>query len=131
MLAHNSGAAEQALSLYAAAIRWLLLVMGGYECAEDDGTFMVAFASADAAVEWCLMAQQVLQDLSWPAAVLELPGAEEVCDQLGNVVFRGPRVKMGLYRGAPTRVMPHSRTGRADYFGPLVNRAARRAAPRA
>ena len=86
MMTHDREAGEQALLLYAAAIRWLLLVMGGYECAEDDGTFMVAFASADAAVEWCLMAQQVLQDLSWPAAVLELPGAEEVRDQLDTVV---------------------------------------------
>jgi hypothetical protein len=43
----------------------------------------------------------------------------------GNVVFRGPRVKMGIYSGVPTRVLPHSTSGRADYFGPLVNRAAR------
>ena len=43
----------------------------------------------------------------------------------GNVVFRGPKVKMGIYAGVPTRVVPHTTTGRADYFGPLVNRAAR------
>lgn len=41
------------------------------------------------------------------------------------IQFRGPRVRIGLYRGIPTRVVPHSTTGRADYFGPLVNRAAR------
>lgn len=38
----------------------------------------------------------------------------------GNVMFRGPRVKMGVYSGTPTRVIPHTTTGRADYFGPLV-----------
>jgi hypothetical protein len=70
------------------------------------------------------MGQQALQDVSWPDAVLELPGAKQLTDQHGNVVFRGPRVKMGLYRGVPARVVPHN-TGRADYFGPLVNRAAR------
>lgn len=43
----------------------------------------------------------------------------------GNVVFRGPRVKMGIYAGVPSRVVPHTTTGRADYFGPVVNRAAR------
>lgn len=32
---------------------------------------------------------------------------------------------MGVYSGTPTRVMPHTTTGRADYFGPMVNRAAR------
>ena len=104
MLEYDVDAARRALEMYTAAIRWLLLIMGGYECAEDDSTFMVAFADADAAVELCLMVQQVLQDVSWPDAVLELPGAEQLCDQHGNVVFRGPRVRMGLYRGAPTRV---------------------------
>ena len=43
----------------------------------------------------------------------------------GTIVFRGPRAKMGIYSGLPTRVIPHNTTGRADYFGPLVNRAAR------
>jgi hypothetical protein len=47
-------------------IRWLLLVAGGYECQEAEGTFMVAFASADAALEWSLMAQRVLRDMDWP-----------------------------------------------------------------
>ncbi len=29
---------------------------------------------------------------------------------------------MGVYRGRPTGVSPHVTTGRADYFGPFVNR---------
>jgi hypothetical protein len=28
---------------------------------------MIAFSSADVAIEWCLMVQQVLRDMSWPA----------------------------------------------------------------
>lgn len=58
-------------------------------------------------------------------SVLELPAAEEEKDLSGNIVFRGPRVKMGVYCGVPTRVVPHTTTGRADYFGQVVNRAAR------
>lgn len=54
-----------------------------------------------------------------------VPGAQEVVNSSGVVVFRGPRVKMGIYEGVPTRALPHSTTGRADYFGQLVNRAAR------
>lgn len=46
---------------------------------------------------------------------------EEERDMHGNVMFSGPRVKMGVYAGGPTRVMPHTTTGRADYFGPLVS----------
>ena len=37
----------------------------------------------------------------------------------------GPRVRMGIYEGVPTSVCPHSTSGRADYWGPFVNRAAR------
>ncbi len=59
------------------------------------------------------------------AQALELPKADEVFDDNNQAIFRGPRVRMGIYRGRPTRIVPHTSTGRADYFGPLVNRAAR------
>jgi hypothetical protein len=57
--------------------------------------------------------------------VLQLPGAGEEWGPCGEPLFRGPRTRMGIYRGRPTRVVPHTSTGRADFFGPLVNRAAR------
>ena len=41
-----------------------------------------------------------------------------------QILFQGPHVKMGVYRGRPTGVSPHVTTGRADYFGPFVNRFA-------
>jgi len=40
----------------------------------------------------------------------------------GGQTIIGPRIKMGIYEGVPTRVAPHTTTGSADYFGPLVNR---------
>lgn len=40
-----------------------------------------------------------------------------------QILFQGPHVKMGIYRGRPTGVSPHVTTGRADYFGPFVNRS--------
>jgi len=39
-----------------------------------------------------------------------------------QVLFLGPRVKMGIYEGRPNRICPHTTTGRVDYFGPFVNR---------
>jgi hypothetical protein len=66
MLSTNREAAELAAQLYSDCVRWLLLAAGGYECQEAEGSFMVAFTAADAALEWCLMVQQVLRDLSWP-----------------------------------------------------------------
>ncbi len=35
------------------------------------------------------------------------------------------RPKIGIYDGVPLSVVPHATTGRADYFGAVVNRAAR------
>lgn len=43
----------------------------------------------------------------------------------GNVIYRGLRAKVGIFRGAMNKIVPHSTAGRADYFGPAVNRAAR------
>ena len=40
----------------------------------------------------------------------------------GQLLWRGPRVKMGMYEGSPTAVVPHPASGRADYFGILCNR---------
>eukprot|EP00983_Pelagomonas_calceolata_P096687 1158158-Pelagomonas_calceolata.AAC.6 len=42
-----------------------------------------------------------------------------------QIIFRGMRVRVGIYQGLVDRVAPHARTGRADYFGQPVNRAAR------
>lgn len=67
MVGANRDAAEVAQQLYTDCIRWLLLVAGGYECHEAEGTFMLAFGAPDAALEWCLMVQQVLRDVRWPA----------------------------------------------------------------
>eukprot|EP00899_Mesostigma_viride_P020001 jgi/Mesvir1/28001/Mv20195-RA.1 len=40
-------------------------------------------------------------------------------------LFRGLRVKMGVHWGPATAVRPHTTTGRADYFGSVVNQTAR------
>jgi hypothetical protein len=67
MLRRKRETAEQAEQLYSDTVRWLLLAAGGYECQQAEGCFMVAFTTADAALEWSLMVQLVLRDLSWPA----------------------------------------------------------------
>ena len=66
LLEANQEVAELANQLYKDTVRWLLLVAGGYECHEADACFLMAFTSPDAALEWCLMVQQVLRDISWP-----------------------------------------------------------------
>ena len=41
----------------------------------------------------------------WTPEVVALPGADERCDPEGDgMLWRGPRVKMGVYQGKPAKV---------------------------
>lgn len=83
-----------------------LLVRGdppGYECQQDNGSWMLAFHKTVHAVSFGL---NLLETIS--SAPLQ--------------------VKVGIHTGTFTSMGPHAVTGRADYFGPIVNRAARVAA---
>lgn len=54
--------------------------------------------------------------------VLCLPKCGVVMDDVGEIIWRGPRVRIGLCQDKPQTVVPHSTSGRADYFGSAVNR---------
>ena len=60
----------------------------------------------------------------WSDETLALTACKRVHGPANEVLFLGPRVKMGIYEGKPNRICPHTTTGRADYFGPFVNRQA-------
>ena len=60
----------------------------------------------------------------WGEDVLKIKQCRVLFGDRKQMLFAGPRVRMGLYEGVPARVCPHTTTGRADYFGPLVNRFA-------
>jgi hypothetical protein len=60
--------------------------------------------------------------VDWPEHVLNHPGFGEVVDPAsGAMLFRGPRLRMGLSEGQPTCVLP-DHAGRANYYGTSVNR---------
>ncbi len=73
----------------------------------------------------CIVAtqvQQVLLEGAWSDKVLALPGCGPALSSSMEVVWVGPRARMGISEAIPSRVVPHTTSGRADYFGPLVNR---------
>jgi hypothetical protein len=81
------------------AVRDGLRRCGGYLCRVQEGDlrFMVAFASPAAALEWCLVVQEAAMFLPWPAEpVLLYEGCTVERDGNGRIVFRGPRIKMGV-----------------------------------
>eukprot|EP00899_Mesostigma_viride_P002961 jgi/Mesvir1/12666/Mv02214-RA.2 len=136
---------ESALATFVSFTRRLLRTHRGYECEERNGDFLLAFGSLVDAVQFSQALQVGAMALPWPRSILEEAEAEAVAltfaTQNGNAdspgcvlgppatstpwLFRGLRIKCGFYWGIPTRCLPHGSTGRAAYFGPLMNRAAR------
>eukprot|EP00873_Tetraselmis_striata_P029058 jgi/Tetstr1/449322/TSEL_003837.t1 len=117
-------AADVAIELVCQCVRGLLLRFEGYECEEHKGSFLLAFPTPVVAMKWSGALQNAMLDLRWPAEILEMPGCETL--QVDNqVVFKGPRVKVAFRAGSALIKEPHPSTGRADYFGPLLNQAAR------
>ncbi|GAX82245.1 hypothetical protein CEUSTIGMA_g9673.t1 [Chlamydomonas eustigma] len=122
----NSELAREALSAYRGCVRLTLFACrGSYECQEKDGIFMLAFKDPAAAIEWAVVLQLALLRVQWSQELLQTQAGSEVVSQDGLLLFRGLRACVGLFHGSVTRIIPHRATGRADYFGQPVNRAAR------
>eukprot|EP01025_Chloroclados_australasicus_P000524 TRINITY_DN10251_c1_g1_i12.p1 TRINITY_DN10251_c1_g1~~TRINITY_DN10251_c1_g1_i12.p1 ORF type:complete len:527 (-),score=50.69 TRINITY_DN10251_c1_g1_i12:1008-2588(-) len=97
----------------------------GYLCQDNIDTFMLAFFNTRDAVQFSLLVQERVLKHVWMDKITKQEGFRKEYSREGTLLFNGPRLKVGLYEGIPTQIMPHTTTGRADYFGPLVNRAAR------
>ncbi|MEN9784962.1 MAG: hypothetical protein RLZZ299_226 [Pseudomonadota bacterium] len=103
---------QPVLDVHDATMRAVIAENGGYEVKTEGDAFMIAFTDVASAVRCCLAAQDALHAADWPPQVL------------GDPVFRGVRVRMGIHCGDPL-CRPDPVTGRMDYYGRMVNRAAR------
>jgi len=117
LVASDPQLAGHALSMLRKCVRDLLgtAATRGYECQEDEGSFMLAFAEFENAIAFGGALQRELPQLPWQPELRE-------CSQM---FAQGLRVGVGALQGSYTSRGPHASTGRADYFGPLVNRTAR------
>eukprot|EP00906_Rhabdomonas_costata_P011291 RCo016023 len=113
-----------ALELHNRAIREELATFGGYEVKTIGDSFMIAFPNALDAVACCVNIQLSLLTLEWPDAILQTETGLAITNEDGTLLWRGLRVRMGVQVGEPEVVVDHS-TSRVDYFGPMVNQAAR------
>ena len=91
---------------------------GGYEVKTIGDAFMVAFETAEAGVRFGLDVQEQLYVAAWPRDILRLPE----CAKAGP--WCGLTVRIGAHAG-PVSLEVNPLSGRADYFGPTVNQAAR------
>ena len=63
------------------------------------------------AVLFCLETQYRLLEAAWPKEVLKLPNCREVFAADGSLLFRGPRVRMGIHWAAEGTIAHRSAPG--------------------
>ncbi|GLB44995.1 putative adenylyl- / guanylyl cyclase, catalytic domain [Lyophyllum shimeji] len=119
----NPGMAT-AHKLHNTLLRRQLRFCGGYEVKTEGDSFMCSFPTSLAAVWWCLRVQYQLLHEPWPLEILECEDGKPIYDDNGTLIARGLSVRMGIHCGSPSPE-PDPITGRMDYFGSMVNRAAR------
>ncbi|KAJ9465248.1 Adenylate cyclase [Diplonema papillatum] len=112
-------AMKTALDLHNKIVRDCIYENNGFEAKTIGDAFMVAFALPTEACAFGLAAQEALQAAdTWPA---ELHDIEPCRKQSG---WNGLRIRVGIAYGE-VDVQEAPITGRADYFGTTVNKAAR------
>jgi len=114
---------REGLRLHDEIMRRHIAETGGYEVKTQGDSFMIAYARVDDAARFATAIQTALLDAPWADALLAEKEAAPVVKD-GRTIFRGLRVRVGFFCGTPDcRADPVSQ--RMDYFGPVVNRAAR------
>ncbi|KAG2494401.1 hypothetical protein HYH03_007453 [Edaphochlamys debaryana] len=122
------GMVQAALALFSDLAQRTAAQHGGYVVASssDGGHWVLVFGSAEQAVLWGLEMLDAMLVADWPDGFLEHELTEEVWEG-GVLQERGLRLRIGIdYGRAMVRLVP--RTGRLDYVGRPMNRAARIAA---
>ncbi|KAI6250462.1 Adenylate cyclase [Erysiphe necator] len=117
-------AMRSAIKLHNEVMRRQLRLIGGYEVKTEGDAFMVSFPTASSALLWCFAVQQALLEVQWPSEVVSSVLGQEIFDDDQTLIFKGLSVRMGVHWGQPV-CEPDPVTRRMDYFGPMVNRAAR------
>jgi predicted ATPase/Tfp pilus assembly protein PilF len=111
------------LEVHNQVIRESIASHQGYEVKTDGDSFMIAFTEPRDAVLFCLEAQHRLHDADWPSSLLS-PDVMALAGHTSDDAFHGLRVRMGVHTGRPLQRRDPT-TGRSDFFGADVNRAAR------
>eukprot|EP00754_Rhynchopus_humris_P050304 Rhum_TRINITY_DN8892_c0_g1::Rhum_TRINITY_DN8892_c0_g1_i1::g.30364::m.30364 len=111
---------SDALQLHNQVIRSAVVAYDGYEVKTIGDSFMVAFDTLANGVTFGLSVHQALLACSWPPSLLRFPQCAP--DDAG--VWGGLTVRIGVHEGRVS-VDANPLTGRKDYFGTIVNTAAR------
>jgi adenylate cyclase len=103
----------------------------GYEIKTEGDAFIVAFSDLLDAIRWTMTSQLQLLETDWPQDIIETRDGMEVhgpksleADEGETLLYRGLSIRMGMHCGYPVCELDPV-TRRMDYFGPVINKAAR------
>ncbi|KAG1672359.1 hypothetical protein FOA52_010977 [Chlamydomonas sp. UWO 241] len=119
--------AHHAASTFSSLVMACLHKHNGYVVEHDDGFCLSAFCRAVDAIHFCSEMKVLMMTAPWPAELLEHELCQEVTEG-GCVVLRGPRVKSGTDSCSQVFTAINPSSGRMEYRGKVMNRAARIAA---
>ncbi|PKK77171.1 PP2C-domain-containing protein [Rhizophagus irregularis] len=118
-------AMRSAIKQHNTIMRRQLRNIGGYEVKTEGDAFMVSFPAVSSALLWCFTVQLELLNVDWPREIIDSEDGKIVYGGADNdLIYKGLSVRMGIHWGSPV-CEPDIVTKRMDYFGPMVNRAAR------
>ncbi|KAI9501798.1 hypothetical protein BX070DRAFT_193634, partial [Coemansia spiralis] len=121
----NPIAMRSAIKVHNSIMRRMLRSIGGYEVKTEGDAFIVSFPTVASALHWSLAVQMTFLTADWPQEILDSPhGGARGEGEGKHLIYRGLRVRMGMHVGNPVSEEDPI-TRRMDYFGPMVNRAAR------
>ena len=109
-----------ALRTHNRVIRDCIKRHGGYEVKTIGDSFMVSFDDVVCALRFSLEVQEALLAAPWPPELLALSQCARSYDEM----WAGLSVRIGLNHGSCT-VETSPQTGRRDFYGHTVNKAAR------
>jgi len=97
-------AMARAVVVHNQVLRSCAATFGGTEVADPllacVGTITMIFSTIESALSWCCRCQEALLTVDWPADLLKVDeAAEHTVGDKDLVVFRGPRVRMGIASG--------------------------------
>eukprot|EP00756_Hemistasia_phaeocysticola_P001513 Hpha_TRINITY_DN11064_c0_g1::TRINITY_DN11064_c0_g1_i1::g.92717::m.92717 len=121
-----TSAMAQALKLHNSIVRKAIADHGGYEVKTVGDAFFVVFPTPESACRFGIEVQAELCRADWPRELGEsgLPQVRASKLPSGQWLWNGIRVRIGIHCGE-CELEFNPTTGRADYFGPPVNIAAR------
>ena len=94
-------------------VRNLLSKYQSYEIKSHQGSFMILFNTVTEALDWCVTLQCQLLTQAWPIMVLAHRDIALVYGKTGDIIFSGPRVRMGIDVIEPNYIH-ETNNGRSD-----------------